>query len=373
MLGAPSATSSTAFSFDDNAPWLSTEDLYNKNLCEIAGLILTRNQDDSTHAFSNTHEIDEKLGSLARQMPPTWWEIPTSIVDGSIEEVGSQLERILCQIWHFELETLAHLPFMLRAATDRRYDYSRISCLSASRNLIKRWMSIRKARSMIFVNTLIEFQAFTAAITVLLGLLGSTPPTTDPIVLKERSEDLQLVETVVQILEELKQRGAGVLVVNQGISVIRTLQGVLRNEGNSSGNLRLEIQHFGTITISRSGNVQSLEGERILGANPRSAVTSIGVNAQHKAGRSNSTPVATGAGPTSTSMSVSEGQGYQTVDSDGDISWMNDTVLQFTSSQFPTFEAQGMDDNIEWPPFQESDILLFNSLLDTDVGVNWDF
>jgi hypothetical protein len=226
---------------------------------------------------------------------------------------------------------------------------------------------------MIFVNTLVEFQAFTAAITVLLGLLGFTPSTTDPIVLKERGEDLQLVERVVQILEELKQRGAGVLIVNQGISVIRTLQGVLRNEGNSSGNLRLEIQHFGIISITRSGNVQSLEGERILGANPRSSATSIGANAQHQAGRLNSTLLATSAGPTVTSIPVSESQEYRTVYGDGEITWMNDTVLQFTSSQFPTFEAQGVDGNIEWPPFHESDILLFDSLLDTDVGVNWDF
>jgi hypothetical protein len=63
MLGAPSATGSTPFSFDDNALWLSTEDPYNKNLCEIAGLILTRNQADSTHVFSITHKSDEKLGS----------------------------------------------------------------------------------------------------------------------------------------------------------------------------------------------------------------------------------------------------------------------------------------------------------------------
>jgi hypothetical protein len=32
-----------------------------------------------------------------------------------------------------------------------------------------------------------------------------------------------------------------------------------------------------------------------------------------------------------------------------------------------------MHGNIEWPPSQESDILLFNSLLDTNVGVDWDF
>jgi hypothetical protein len=143
---------------------------------------------------------------------------------------------------------------------------------------------------------------------------------------------------VVQILEELKQRGNGVLVIDQGISVIRTLQGVLRNEGNSSGNLRLEIQHFGTISITRSGNVHSLEGERILGANPRSAVTSIEVNAQHQAGLSNSTPLAPGRGPASTSMSVSKGQEYQAITDDGEMARMNDTVFQFTSSQFPMFE-----------------------------------
>ena len=375
MLGVPSATGSTPFSFDDQAPSLSTEDLYNKHLCHIAGLILTRNQADFTHVFSTTQEIDEKLGSLAKRMPQTWWEMPTSLIDGRTEEAASDLERILCQIWHFELETLVHLPFMLRAATDRRYDYSRISCLSASRNLIGRWMLIRQSPSTIFINTLVEFQAFTAVITLLLGLLGPTTSITDTAVLKERDEDLQLVETVARILEELKQRGAGVHVVNQGISVIRTLQGVLRNEGNSSGNLRLEIQHFGTISIAHGGKVQSLEGERILGANSRSAGTSD-VNLLHQARQANLNPLVTSAGPISTS--IPGGQEYYNVNDDGEVlngngSWMNNTVVQFTSSQFPMFGAHGMDSAPEWPTFQESDILLFNSLLDTDVGVDWNF
>lgn len=314
-------------------------------------------------------------------MSRTWWDIPTSHLDGRTEEAGSQFERIMCQIWHFELETLVHLPFMLRAETDRRYDYSRISCLRASRDLIKRWMFIREAHSTItiFVNTLVEFQAFTAAITVLLGLLGPTyATTTDPVVLKERYEDLQLVETVVRILEELKQRGAGVHVVNQSISVIRTLQGVLRNESKSSGNLRLTIQHFGTISIARGGTVQSLEGERMLGANPRADVPSMEFNPLHQAGRSNATPLATGAGPTSTSTSVPRSQEYWSVSGDGEAmddngASVQNTVLQFTSSQFPTFEAQAMDSTTEWPPFQESDIILFNGLFDTDVEGNWDF
>ncbi|TVY90647.1 Transcription factor [Lachnellula willkommii] len=308
MLGAPSATGSTPFLFDDQVPWLSTEDLYNKHLCQIAGMILTRNQADSTHAFSTTQEIDEKLGSLSKQMPQTWWEIPTNLIDGRTKE------------------------------------------------------------------------AFTSTITLLLGLLGYNPSTIDPVVLKERGEDLQLVETVVQVLEELKQSGAGVNIVNEGIPVIRTLQGVLQNKGSSSNNMRLEIQHFGTISITRSGKLQSLEGERILGANPRPVVTPMGSDPLYQAKQSNWTPLATGVGPKLTSMPVPSGQEYQAVNGDEEVlnnnsAWMDDTFLQFTSSQFPTFDAQAMGGTTEWPPLQESDALLFNSLLDTgtDVGIDWDF
>ena len=378
MLGVPSATASAPFPFNDQAPWLSTEDLYNKHLCQISGLILARNQGDSIHAFSITQEIDEKLDTLAKQLPQTWWEIPTNVITGRTEEAASEFERVMCQIMHFELKTLVHLPFMLRAATDRRYHYSHVSCLSASRGLIKTWMFMREAYGTTFVSNLVEFQAFTAAITLLLGLLGTIPTISDPAVLKERYEDQQLVETVIQILEGLKQYGTNVHVITQSISVIRTLQGVLRNEGNSSGNLRLDIPHFGTISVARGGTVQSLEGERILGANPRSDVASSEVHSL----RSNPSPSGSGAGPasSSTSTSLPRGQEYQSLNAaDGEAittdnaAWMNNnTVLQFTSSQFPTFETSAMDSAADWQ-FQESDVILFNSLVNTDVEGNWDF
>lgn len=375
ILGVPSATGSAKFPFDDCASWLSTEDLYNKHLCDIAGLILARNQGDASHAFSTTQEIDEKLDSLAKRMPQTWWETTNSLLEGRTEEAASQFEALMCQIWHFELQTLVHLPFMLRAATDRRYDYSRVSCLSASRGLMRKWMSMREVHSTTFVSNLVEFQAFTAAVTLLLGLLGPARTTNDPTVLKEQYEDLQLVETVVQILENLKRCGTGVQLVNQSISVIRTLQGVLRGEINSSGSLRLSILHFGTIIIANGGIVQTLEGERILGANPRSTVLPMEGNPPLQGARSSSTSPMTGAGPTWTSTSVPRSQEYQSVDVNGEVlngngAWMKNSVLQFTSSQFPTFSAEGMDGITEWP-FQESDTIFFDSLLDTDVEGNW--
>ena len=238
-------------------------------------------------------------------------------------------------------------------------------------------MCMREVHVTTFVSNLVEFQAFTAAITLLLGLLGPRHTTTDLVSSKERYEDVQLVETVVQILEGLRWSGTGVHVVNQSIAVIRTLQGVLRGEGNSSGNLRLSIPHFGTISITRGGTVQSLEGERILGANPRSDLTSIEVDPALHARKSSLTPLVTNAGSTWMPIPVPTSQAYNSVIVDGEASntngeWMENTVLQFTSSQFPTFEAQTVDTTTEWL-FQENDIMFFDSLLNTDVDGNWDF
>ncbi|CAM1508915.1 Fc.00g026540.m01.CDS01 [Cosmosporella sp. VM-42] len=375
ILGIPSATGSAPFPFDDDAPWLSTEELYHKHLCQISGLILARNQGNTTHSFSATHEIDEKLDDLAKRMPKVWWETPTAIIEGRTEEAASQFERMMCHIWHFELLTLLHLPFMLRAATDRRYEYSRVSCLSASRNLIRRWMVIRETHGKTLFSNLVEFQAFTAAVTLLLGLLGPTRSTIDLIALKEQHSDQQLVETVVQIFEGLKQRGAVAHVANQSVSIIRTLQSVLGHEGNSPSSLRLEIPYFGTISVSHGGNVQSLEGERILGSNPSSNTE---INPPVQARRSDLAPLATGIAPTQTSVSIPTYEAFQSADGDGeglngnDV-WMNNSVLRFASSQFPMSEPLATNSTTtEWP-LQECDTILFDSLLNTDLEGNWDF
>ncbi len=49
---------------------------------------------------------------------------------------------------------------------------------------------------------------------------------------------------------------------------------------------------------------------------------------------------------------------------------MQNNVLQFTSSQFPIFDAQVMDNTTGWQ-FQESDMMFFDSLLNNDVAGNW--
>ncbi|KAJ5587342.1 uncharacterized protein N7459_003107 [Penicillium hispanicum] len=364
LLGVPSCTGSAVFPFADDAAWLSPEDLYHKNLYHISGLILARNQEDCAHSFSTTQRISEKLDSLAEQMPPAWWEMPTNILTTRTKEASIQFERIMCQIWHFELATLVHLPFMLRAATDRRYEHSRLSCLNASRNLINRWTIIRENHSTLLFSNLLEFQAFTAATTLLLGLLG---PSRD--LVQERHEDSQLIERVVQNFERLKQRGIGMSVGAQSISVIRTLQLFLHGE-TPSDRLRLEIPFFGIIKIARSGNLQPLEGERMLGANSsqktfiRPALSTVFSSTE----RTERSPILTSCSGIQSREMVGNGEGSADI-----VVPRNDTIWQFSGGHFQLSEAsymQGDPDISEWP-FQEIDTMLFDSLANTDLVGDW--
>ncbi|OJJ42204.1 hypothetical protein ASPZODRAFT_147688 [Penicilliopsis zonata CBS 506.65] len=226
LLGLPFATGSTAVPLGD--AWMSPED------------------EDQTHSFSTTQRISGQLESLAQQMLPSWRKIPATIPNTRTREASAVFERVICQIWHFELATLLRLSFMLRAASDARYKHSRISCFAASRELIKRWMAIRASSDIpLLFSQLLEFQAFTAATTLLLGVLGAPRITVHDAL----QDHCQLVEAVVERFAALKQQGTA-----QSITVIRTLKRFLH--GNVSERLRLEIPYFGVISIARnSGNV----------------------------------------------------------------------------------------------------------------------
>ena len=276
----------------------------------------------------------------------------------------------MCQIWHFELATLVHLPFMLRAATDRRYEYSHISCLNASRNLIKRWISIRESHNTLLFSNLLEFQAFTAATTLLLGLL-SPQTSTNQDVLQEQYEDSQLIETIIQNFERLKQHGAEMSVGTQSISVIRTLQRFLHG-GNLSDRLRLEIPFFGVIRIARSGAVQPLEGERIVGANACQNTSFLGP------AQSTMSPSMTRTDCTPNFISHPRKEMFREMLGNeesyaGNGMGREDTILQISGGHFQLPEASGIQDGpdtSEWS-FQESDMIFFDSLVNTDLVGNW--
>ena len=342
LLGLPAGTNDDKYEPEENFqnPAIDKDLLFTRKLSELSGRIIERNQADQSHAYATTQEIDEKLEALSKEMPSSWWDIPASISAGQTELAAAQFDRLMTQIWYFQLEALLHLPFMLRAATERRYDYSKFSCLKASRQMMYRYLSLRSADNKSFCCKVVDFGALTATVTLFLGLLEPIQGSQTPDMRRQQQEDRALIHTVLGSMEQLSQNGKDV-VASQCVNVIKSLLAVDSPE-NSSGNLRLTIPYFGTISIVRPAPGPSASGS----SNIVPQLQSITIGQQ---------------------MGTHAWQGIQYPNQNP----MNVPTVSFTSSQFPPQvpEQQPLGD-LGW---QDSENLFFDSLLSTDLEGNWIF
>jgi len=192
-------------------------------------------------------------------------------------------------------------------------------------------------------------------------------PSTNPEVSRERREDSQLVETVVQNLERLKKQGSGMSVGDQSISVIRTLQGFL-DQRSPSNSLCVDIPFFGTIKIARSGAVEPLDGERLLGASAPQKNLFLRLSQQAMPSSMIETDYSTileSRFPEQIlHQQIQNEEGYAE-----DGMGRTNTILQFSGGhlQLPdTLSMQGDLEVNEWM-YQESDMIFFDSLVNTDL------
>lgn len=183
-------------------------------------------------------------------MPKEWWDIPEETLHGRSEATVILFDRLMSQISYFQFVALVHLPFMLRASTERRYEYSKFSCMKASREMIHRYITLRKARIGTFCCRVIDFGAFTATVTLFLGLLERSTFGGCEDQLYPRDNDRHLVEMVHSTMEKIGRQGKDI-VASQSANAIKSLLDIDSPSGYNTTNLKLTIPYFGTISIIR--------------------------------------------------------------------------------------------------------------------------
>jgi hypothetical protein len=312
---------------------MDKDTLFGFKLCQIASKIIVRNQTGTSTAYANTQEIDEQLDNLGKEMPQSWWEIPNlNSVDQ--QKNARSFDRLISQIWYFQLEGLLHLPFMLKAATERRYEYSKVSCLIASREMLHRYITLRIANTESFCCKIVDFGALTATVTLLLGLIDAPLPNESEHKTQHPTTDKSLIQGVLAIMDELSLNDDD-LVSKQCANVIRTLMNIDSMSACNGGNLRLAIPYFGLINILRMPATSSPDGT---------------VN-----------------GPTLVQRqeTPSEHQEWQ----DHPIASNNAAaahIVSFISSQFQPLVPELPTQN-----WREADNLFFDSLLGNDIDPSW--
>jgi hypothetical protein len=234
-----------------------TETAYIRKVAKIAGRVSDRNQTVSGPSFAVTQELEEKLRILATHMPQSWWSLPPVSSDS---DAAALIHHVMPQFWHFQVEILLHLPFMIRSTNEPKFEYNKHMCLRASRDLIERFMFLRNAACSTFKTCkIVEFQAFIAAVVLQLNLLSHV---SNKYLREDPRQMIDDQETVESIMDELTCRsGDGTGVTAQAVKVLETLKAVAGNDGAVGNRFKLNIPYFGTISIRRGANLRHTESD----------------------------------------------------------------------------------------------------------------
>ncbi|OCL14929.1 hypothetical protein AOQ84DRAFT_280042 [Glonium stellatum] len=328
---------------------------YRRKMCIASWAINELNQGVSPQSFAATLEIDEKLDKYAKDMPQSWWEIPhIGVADRSIE-AAERFERIIIQMWHFQLKSFLHLPFMLRATTEPRYEYNRSSALSASREIILRYLALREANNTQLNCRVADFATFIATITIVLGFLDASPQGDKADMGEQEKADRKMVQQVIEVMESLSHSSRE-KVAAQSVEVIKALLTTENAPGGTAKNLRLTLPFFGAINICRGRTTNNPPGSNEAASTP--AATHL-VTTQNQQGLQIPTQRQTTAGQHTWTH---DWQGLSSEHSHG----MMPAVSCSTNQVWPWDQSVGGVGGV-----RETDVMHFEGLLDMDTDGNW--
>ncbi|KAG6359007.1 hypothetical protein INS49_012527 [Diaporthe citri] len=129
-------------------------------------------QNTASREYALTQEIDLDLEAAAKNMPFGWWDEPKLDPFAPLNTLWEATERIICQMHHFTLLIVLHVPYMLHEPCSSRYDHSKSQCLTAARELLSRFISFRNHNVSAYSCRRVDYAALIAAMTLCLSYLG---------------------------------------------------------------------------------------------------------------------------------------------------------------------------------------------------------
>jgi hypothetical protein len=179
MLGLPQGTVDTSFADESILAKETGMGRLERLHTQAATHVLERNERAAMNNkcdYNDTLKIDLELQKAAKVMPAKWWLPPNlsklSQSSGQ-EEIFWETIRMVNQLFHYNILNQLHLPYMLRFTPDKRYEYSKMACVNASRELLSRFISFRSWNQIAFCCRSIDFFALMAAMTLLLAHIDS--------------------------------------------------------------------------------------------------------------------------------------------------------------------------------------------------------
>ncbi|MCJ1243671.1 hypothetical protein MMC30_000868 [Trapelia coarctata] len=216
----------------------------------VTGRIIDRNHCPTNMTFARTLEIDQELERTKESMPKEWWESSP----GPESSVGATFELCVGKFWYHNVRKILHLPFMLKSFTDRRYEYSKVAALESSRELAKHYEIFRDpVMPILSMCDIIDFEAFTGVMVLVLHLLGRSPNCTlDP---EQERCDWDIIYTMTRTMKRVSTE-MNSTVAAQAFRILEDFGQARNSDCRSSGNDSYEavIPYFGKLRLRRGQN-----------------------------------------------------------------------------------------------------------------------
>ncbi|KAL7914091.1 N-terminal binuclear Zn cluster-containing/DNA binding domain-containing protein [Trichoderma velutinum] len=247
MLGFPSAVTERGTK-EDPTQVLDNNTLIHRRLCIIMGRIVERNQNPAKVSYAATVQLDQDMEDLKNSLPPDGAGLlaPGATTDSVYSEEG-------VKIFFYSTLKHVHLPYMLKAKSDRRYEHSRLSAMDACRGLLKTYLRIRSSpKTEVVQCEIMDFIIFSSTIALILGIL-SAPGDSSPSALTGYSEDWQLIN---RLIGELRKTDALLecTVARQSAEVLETLVAASYGNYNVQEDFVLVVPYFGRLRITQGNN-----------------------------------------------------------------------------------------------------------------------
>jgi Fungal specific transcription factor domain len=253
---------------------------FERQLTVIASCILERNDRVfTTSEIETTQSIDAELLRVSQNMPASFWR-PANFHNVMVGSPDNLLEavRLGAQVYYYGLLVQLHLPYMMHGiSNDTEHEYSKITCVNASREIISRFIAHRCFQPKSSCSRPVDFFALLAAMTLSLAHLDAHyHRNATNFLAHQRLSDRALLDQALERMDAMRDDNKDIVMKDSG-KLIRQLLEIEADAANGSsytassvgreeehaqnssekgyGELRLLIPYIGTIKITRQGPI----------------------------------------------------------------------------------------------------------------------
>ncbi|KAL8781977.1 MAG: hypothetical protein Q9213_005761 [Squamulea squamosa] len=250
---------------------------FERQLTVIASHILKRNESAiATSEITTTQSIDSELLGVSKSMPASFWRPANfhKLTPGSPDTLLETV-RLAAQVYYYGLLIQLHLPYILRNGDNIEHEYSKITCMNASREIITRFIAHRSFNPMSSCSRPVDFFALLASMTLLLTHLDThRHREATNLLAHQRLSDRAMLDQALERMDVISNFNKDVITEKSAILIRRLLDieadaaegssytarsvggdddvHVGKNEGEE---LRLHIPYLGVIKIARQGPI----------------------------------------------------------------------------------------------------------------------